>query len=187
MAFQTSDTVANATLDAVATAIGATPLVDFYTLPVPANPAASPTGTRLARITLPSTWMNAAASRSKAGTGLPWTDSSADASGLVAFYRVMNAAGTVCHLQGLVGETWQASKAYLLNQQVIANGNLYRCITAGTSASSGGPSGTGADITDGTAHWQYIEAAGQMTMDNGNLVAGQEVKVTSYQWAAGNA
>jgi TP901-1 family phage major tail protein len=41
----------------------------------------------------------------------------------------------------------------------VANGgNVYKCITAGTSASSGGPSGTSADITDGTAHWKYISA-----------------------------
>lgn len=36
-------------------------------------------------------------------------------------------------------------------------GKLYLCITAGTTDTllSGGPTGTGQDITDGTAHWQY--------------------------------
>jgi hypothetical protein len=39
-------------------------------------------------------------------------------------------------------------------------GKVYECITAGNSAaaSATGPSGTGSDITDGTAHWKYVGA-----------------------------
>lgn len=33
--------------------------------------------------------------------------------------------------------------------------NIYVCITTGTSAGSGGPTGTSADITDGSVHWSY--------------------------------
>jgi hypothetical protein len=40
-------------------------------------------------------------------------------------------------------------------------GNLYRCTTAGTSASSVGPRGTGTSITDGTAVWTYHTKAPQ--------------------------
>lgn len=61
---------------------------------------------------------------------------------------------------------WAQSTAYVRDptdggtSRVTANGNLYQCRTAGTSASSGaGPSGTGSDITDGSAHWTYIGAA----------------------------
>jgi hypothetical protein len=61
---------------------------------------------------------------------------------------------------------WAASKAWALNQicsnnggQYGRNGELYRCITAGTSASSGGPKGTAASITDGTAVWAYYTEA----------------------------
>ena len=51
---------------------------------------------------------------------------------------------------------WQPSTAYLVND-VVSNdtGKVYVCITAGTSAASGGPTGTSADITDGSVHWNY--------------------------------
>ncbi len=53
---------------------------------------------------------------------------------------------------------------YPLAEYNAASGNkatkVYRCITEGTSAATGnGPTGTTADITDGTAHWAYVEAA----------------------------
>ncbi len=35
-------------------------------------------------------------------------------------------------------------------------GNAYICITSGTSASSGGPLTTAADVTDGSAHWKFL-------------------------------
>ena len=50
---------------------------------------------------------------------------------------------------------WIASHAYALNDLVLNGTNIYKCTTAGTSAASGGPSTTGANITDGTAHWAY--------------------------------
>lgn len=59
---------------------------------------------------------------------------------------------------------WVGSTAYTAGPvgaadiNVVSNdsGKLYMCKTPGTSASSGGPTGTGADITDGTAHWTYV-------------------------------
>jgi hypothetical protein len=54
---------------------------------------------------------------------------------------------------------WTNGHAYVLGDRVLNDtGKTYRCITAGTSAGSGGPTGTAADITDNTAHWKYIEA-----------------------------
>lgn len=35
----------------------------------------------------------------------------------------------------------------------------YQCISDGRSAGSGGPTGTGSSITDGSCEWQYIEAS----------------------------
>jgi hypothetical protein len=56
---------------------------------------------------------------------------------------------------------WEATHAYAAGDVVTNGGNLYRCSTAGTSAASGGPSGTGTDpITDGTAKWYYLAPAG---------------------------
>ena len=51
---------------------------------------------------------------------------------------------------------WLATTAYTVGQVRKNGGNVYRCITAGTSAASGGPTTTAADITDGTAHWSYV-------------------------------
>tara|TARA_B100001250_G_scaffold158450_1_gene136077 strand:+ start:2532 stop:5393 length:2862 start_codon:yes stop_codon:yes gene_type:complete len=51
---------------------------------------------------------------------------------------------------------WQASTAYAVGDVVSNDGDkVYTCDTAGTSAGSGGPTGTGADITDGSARWDY--------------------------------
>lgn len=59
---------------------------------------------------------------------------------------------------------WQASTAYTVNQTVMNSGNVYYCFQAGTSASSGGPTGTGGGITDGTAHWNYSRPQGTSVM-----------------------
>lgn len=53
---------------------------------------------------------------------------------------------------------WAGSTAYGAGWIVKNNNILYICITSGTSASSGGPTGTAADITDGTAHWACLHA-----------------------------
>ena len=55
---------------------------------------------------------------------------------------------------------WEATKAYSVDEEVTNDsGKIYVCDTAGTSAGSGGPTGTGANITDGTARWDYVGTA----------------------------
>lgn len=56
---------------------------------------------------------------------------------------------------------WQASRPYPIRYFVQNGANLYECITAGTSAASGGPTGTGAEITDGTCVWCWRRVAGE--------------------------
>lgn len=51
---------------------------------------------------------------------------------------------------------WAANTAYVVGQIVKNGGYPYRCVTAGTSAGSGGPSGTGSSIADNTAAWTYM-------------------------------
>jgi hypothetical protein len=54
---------------------------------------------------------------------------------------------------------WVKSTAVVTGDRCRANSALYECITTGTTNSTGsGPSGTSTDITDGTAHWKYIQA-----------------------------
>ncbi len=52
---------------------------------------------------------------------------------------------------------WTALTAYLAGAYVTNSNRLYVCITAGTSAASGGPTTAVSDITDGTAHWRFCQ------------------------------
>ena len=55
---------------------------------------------------------------------------------------------------------WTASHSYLLGERVTNDTDkTYRCTTAGIAAGSGGPTGTGSGITDGTVTWLYVEAS----------------------------
>lgn len=101
MALQFSVTVNNARLDSVETTIGVTPILRIRTGAAPANCAAADTGTVLATLNLPSDWMAAASSASKAKSGT-WQDASADATGTAAHFRIYNSGDTVCHIQGTV-------------------------------------------------------------------------------------
>ena len=56
----------------------------------------------------------------------------------------------------IASPAWAGSTAFALSDRVVNGGNGYQCITAGTSASSGGPTGTGSSISDGTAEWKYV-------------------------------
>jgi hypothetical protein len=100
MALQYSVAVRNAKLDAVETAIGTAPTLEIRTGAPPANCAAADSGTVLATLTLPSDWMAAAASGSKALAGT-WQDTSADGTGTAGHFRIK--AGATCHIQGTVG------------------------------------------------------------------------------------
>jgi hypothetical protein len=52
---------------------------------------------------------------------------------------------------------WGALTVYAANQQVINNGLVYACVVGGTSAASGGPTGTSNAISDGaTVIWTYM-------------------------------
>ncbi len=104
MALQLSVSVRNARLDAIETTIGTAPLLRIRSGAVPANCAASRTGTVLATLTLPSDWMAAASSGSKALSGT-WQDTSADATGTAGHFEIMDSGGTVCHMQGTVTAT----------------------------------------------------------------------------------
>lgn len=104
MTIQHSVAVRNARLDAIETTVGTSPILEIRTGAQPANCAASDSGTLLASITLPSDWMAAASSGSKAKSGT-WQDSSANATGTAAHFRIKDSTGTTCHQQGSVTAT----------------------------------------------------------------------------------
>ena len=184
MATQFSVAVRNASLDVVETTVGASPTLEVRTGAPPANAGTADSGTLLASMALPADWMAAAASGSKALAGT-WQDASADASGRASHFRIKQ--GATCHIQGLLSEAWQGSKVYAIGDQVNNSGNLYRASAAGTSAASGGPTGTGASIADGTVTWAFVQVGADITLDNCSVNAGQQVSVTSYNLTAGGA
>jgi hypothetical protein len=104
MAIQLSTSVRNARLDAIETTIGTTAVLKIRSGPAPANVATADSGTVLATLTLPSDWMAAASSGSKAKSGT-WQDTSADATGTAAHFRIYASDGTTPHIQGTVTVT----------------------------------------------------------------------------------
>lgn len=186
MSLQYSTTVKNARLDAVETAIGTSPILKIRTGAPPANCAAADSGSVLASPTLPSDWMAAASGGAKAKSGT-WEDTSADATGKPSHFRIYDSGGTTCHIQGIACGPWLASTAYALGDHLTNDsGKVFKCTTAGTSASSGGPTGTGVGITDGSAVWAYVQAAADMALDSGIFNAGQDFQVTSFTITSGN-
>lgn len=104
MTIQLSTAVRNARLDQIESTISTSPILTIRTGAQPANCAAANSGTVLATITLPSDWMAAAASGAKAKSGT-WEDTSADAAGTAAHFRIHDSGGSTCHIQGSVTAT----------------------------------------------------------------------------------
>lgn len=119
MAFQYSVAVRNAFDDQVSTTIGASPKLLLYTGSVPATCATAASGTLLATLTLPSTWIGAASAgvKSLAGT---WTGTGS-AAGTVGYFRIMDSTNTTCHIQGSVTATGGGGDMTIDNTS-IANG-----------------------------------------------------------------
>ncbi|MCA2590147.1 MAG: hypothetical protein IM509_05200 [Microcystis sp. M31BS1] len=102
MAFQFSTAARNAALDAIETAAGTAPTLTIRTGSVPANCAATRSGTVLATLVLPSNWLADASGGTKAISGT-WQDISADAAGTAAHFSIDQ--GATCHIQGTVTGT----------------------------------------------------------------------------------
>lgn len=104
MAIQLSTTVRNARLDTIESTIGTSAVLKIRTGAAPADCGTADSGTVLASITCPSDWMSAASGGSKAKSGT-WEDTSADATGTAAHFRLYASDGTTCHMQGTVTAT----------------------------------------------------------------------------------
>lgn len=119
MALQLSTAVRNAMLDAIESTTGTSAILEIRTGSVPANCAAADSGTLLASMTLPSDWMAAASSGSKGLSGT-WQDSSANATGTAAHFRIKDSGGTTCHLQGTVTATGGGGDLTLDNTSIAS-------------------------------------------------------------------
>lgn len=104
MARQFSTAVRNAVLDAIESTIGTSAVMKIRSGAAPATVATADSGTVLATLSLPSDWMAAASGGTKAKSGT-WEDTSADASGTAAHYRIYASDGTTAHEQGTVTVT----------------------------------------------------------------------------------
>ena len=123
MAIQFSVSVRNARLDAIETTAGTAVLFRIYSGSAPADCATAATGTLLAEATLPSDWMAAAASGSKAKSGT-WQDASANAAGTAGYFRIYDSAGTTCHVQGTVTATGGGGDLTLDNTSIASAQNV---------------------------------------------------------------
>lgn len=105
----------------------------------------------------------ATSSRFRVATAKP------DTSGLHGFYsdgEIVGASGAtstttmgwLANPGGALAAAWVSSTAYAVPGHCVVNdsGKVYKLVTAGTSAASGGPTGTGKGITDNTCVWDYL-------------------------------
>ena len=122
MAIQLSAKVRNARLDAIETQIGTAPVFELRTGAQPANCAAASTGNILVQQSLPSDWLNAAASGqiTKAGT---WSSTavggSADTAGHFRIYR--SGSPSECDIQGDVSDDMTVDGAITVGQTVTVS------------------------------------------------------------------
>jgi len=134
LSLQYSVTARNNKLDSLETTIGVSPILTIRTGSPPANCAAANTGTVLATVTLPSDWMAAASGGSKAKSGT-WQDTSADATGTAAHFRIHDSTGTTCHMQGTVTSVTVGTGDMLVDNTSFAAGQSF---TIGTFTISTG-------------------------------------------------
>lgn len=123
MSLQFSVPVRNAELDAIETTIGTSAILKIRTGAPPADCATADAGTVLATLSLPSDWMAAASSGSKAKLGT-WQDTSADATGTAAHFRVYDSGGTTCGIQGTVTATGGGGDMTVDNTSLVTAQNF---------------------------------------------------------------
>jgi hypothetical protein len=104
MAIQYSSGIYLGQLDLIESTAGAAAKLSIYTGSPPATCATADSGTKLAVLTLPSDWMQAASGTTKVLAG-SWTGTAiAGAGATPGYFRIKdNATDTTCYVQGTVG------------------------------------------------------------------------------------
>ena len=132
MAVQFSTTVRNAMIDAIESTTGTAPTLEIRSGAAPANCGTAASGTVLATLVLPSDWLAAASAGVKTILGT-WQDTSADATGTAAHFRINQ--GATCHMQGTVTATGGGGDMTLDNVSIAAAQSV--TITAFTITAGG--------------------------------------------------
>ena len=117
MAFQLSVATRNATLQALETEIGTSPILTVSTGTPPTNCASANTGTVLATMILPSDWLGTPSAGNINISG-SWQDLSADASGTAGYFRLFDSTGTTCHMQGTISASGGSGDMQLDNTNI---------------------------------------------------------------------
>ena len=123
MALKLSEAVRDAQNNAIETTISTAPKLYLLSGAVEANCAAADTGTICAILDLPSDWLGASSAgvKSKAGTWSGVGHANAGAGTDVGHFRVTDAAGTTCHLQGSVTITGSGGDMTMDNVNVATD------------------------------------------------------------------
>jgi hypothetical protein len=103
VSLQYSVALRNAQLAAVLATLGASAHLEFYTGTPPADCSVAASGSLLANIALPATWLGAPAAGSVAMAGA-WAGA-ITGTGTVGYWRLYDSTGTVCGAQGTVTAT----------------------------------------------------------------------------------
>ena len=123
MALQFSTALRNARADRIESYVGTSAIMKIRTGSVPANCAAADSGTVLATLNLPADWMNDASAGAVTLKGT-WSDTSNDATGTAAHFRVYRSDGTTCELQGTVTATGGGGDITLSSTSLVSGGSL---------------------------------------------------------------
>jgi len=123
MTLQYSVSVRNAQLDAIETTISTSAVLKLRSGSPPSDVATADSGTVLATLSLPSDWLAAASSGSKAKSGT-WEDTSADATGTIGHFRVYASDGTTAHIQGTVTASGGGGDMTVDNTSVASGQNV---------------------------------------------------------------
>ena len=118
MAVQLFVAARNARLDAIETTVGASAKLQIRSGAQPATAATAASGTLLCEIALPSDYMAAASAGSKAKSGT-WSGTGA-AAGTAGHFRVVDTAGTTCHIQGSITATGGGGDMTLDNTSIAS-------------------------------------------------------------------
>jgi hypothetical protein len=134
MTVQLSTAARNGMLDAIESAAGTSAKFQIWTGSAPANCATASSGTKLVEISMSADWWAAASTGTKAFNSLPLTTTGL-AAGSAGYFRIVDSAGTTCHLQGTVTATGGGGDLIVDNVSIAVGQNV--SITAFTLTAPG--------------------------------------------------
>jgi len=177
------------------------PTLTIFANAIPANPAAADTAaSTLAVLTLPTSFMAAAASGSVSKDVGTWQDASADAAGTATHFRMKTNGGTV-FLQGSCGVQVQINTSAItaVNSNVLTftatTGVVVGMNITGTNIPPAATvlATTGTTVTMSAAVTPTQVASGttvtftpDLTIDNASIAVSQQVTVTAFTIATQN-